>query len=108
MLDGGVDNDTLIGGTGADTFKASAGHDHITDYNKVVDHDVVDISNLVANASRANLSVSDDGGHAKLIISDAGVEKGSITFDNISSADAPNLDTLLGSVDVKDGTHQIT
>jgi hypothetical protein len=114
-LYGTAGNDTLSGDTGADTFMASQGHDHISDY-KVVDHDVVDISNLLANASRANLSVGADPvtGKAQLhIYSDAVVhtpatEVGSITFDNISSVDAPNLDTLLGSVDVKDGTHHIT
>jgi len=55
-LSGGVGNDILTGGEDADIFKASAGHDHITDYSKVVDGDVVDISNLVASATRANLS----------------------------------------------------
>ncbi|MFZ2949580.1 MAG: Ig-like domain-containing protein, partial [Desulfuromonadaceae bacterium] len=108
-LDGGAGNDTLIGGAGADIFKASAGNDLVSDYNKTLDHDVVDISNLVANATRANLSVTDDAGKAQLHIFDAThTEVGSITFDNISSAAAPDLDTLLGSVDVKDGTHNIT
>ena len=104
-------NDILQGSTGADIFTATHGHDHITDYNKVVDGDVVDISNLVASATRANLSVTDDAGKAQLhVYADAGhtTEVGSITFDNISSADAPNLDTLLGAVDVKDGSHNIT
>jgi len=109
-LNGGAGNDMLTGGTGADTFKASTGHDHITDYSKVVDGDVVDISNLVASATRDNLSVTDDGGKAQLhIYADTGhtSEVGSITFDNISSADAPDLNTLLGTVDVKDGSHTL-
>ena len=106
-------NDTLHGGAGSDTFMATHGHDHITDYTNtttpVLEHDTVDISNLVANATRANLSVTNDGGKAQLHISDAAhTEVGSITFDNISSAAAPDLDSLLGAVDVKDGTNHIT
>ncbi|MDD2581616.1 MAG: retention module-containing protein [Desulfuromonadaceae bacterium] len=111
LLSGGTGNDTLIGGKGADTFMASSGTDHIVDYNKVLDHDVVDISSLVANATKSNLSVSESNDglhHATMNILDAGgAVKGSVTFDNIDYSPGMSIDTLLGSVDVKDTTHHL-
>jgi len=106
FLDGGSGDDTLSGGDGADIFKASLGHDHITDYDKAAG-DKVDISGLY-NAGTDHLEVSDDGGNAKLSIMTDGAEKASVTFDNISydSLGSENqLDTLLGQVDIDyDGT----
>jgi surface adhesion protein len=108
ILDGKAGNDLLSGGAGADTFMASAGHDHITDYNKVLDHDVVDISNLLATATKDNLSVTADSvtGKAQLHIYSDGAhttEVGSITFDNIDHTSGMTVDSLLSQVEVKDG-----
>lgn len=107
-LTGGIGNDSLSGGAGADIFKATAGNDHITDYNKLLDGDMLDISGLLANATRSNLSVTNDGtDHVRLTVSDGAAEKGGVTFDNISYETGMSIDTLLGYIDVKDGSHTL-
>jgi hypothetical protein len=112
MLHGGAGNDTLTGGAGNDTFMASTGHDHITDYHytpaspTILEHDAVDISSLLANATKGNLAVSNDGGKAQLhIYADTAhtTELGSITFDNIDHTSSMTVESLLSLVDVKDG-----
>ncbi len=102
-LDGGLGSDTLTGGRGIDTFKASAGNDVVTDYNKG-EGDVVDISNLLADADRDHrLSVDADNGHARLTIqNDAGGALGSITFETIDNNGGMDIDGLLNQIDVKD------
>ncbi len=110
ILSGGLGNDILTGGTGADTFKASGGNEHITDYNKA-EGDVVDLSELLSGATRSNLSVeaSDDGlNHAKLTIQDSGgAELGSVTFDTVDHTAGMSVDSLLGHIDVEDGSGHV-
>ncbi|MDH3542386.1 MAG: VCBS domain-containing protein, partial [Desulfobulbaceae bacterium] len=110
ILDGGAGNDYLTGGTGADTFKAGQGDDRIADYSQT-EGDVVDISHVIDTGAGDYLEVNKnlDDGTAKLSILDSSaVEKGSITFDNIDyDTDLTNgdeLDSLLGQVDIDDGT----
>ncbi|MFV0436505.1 MAG: immunoglobulin-like domain-containing protein, partial [Desulfopila sp.] len=102
-FDGGAGGDTLTGGAGSDTFMASGGDDRITDYNRG-EGDVVDISNLLSDATRDNLTVSSDDGAAKLVIHDnGGTELGSVTFETIDNSDnSMSLDSLLNQVEVKD------
>jgi len=115
-LTGTAGNDTLTGNGGHDVFVATKGADHITDFivkgaPGSTSGDTLDISTLLANATRDNLVVGADGAHAKITIVDSTPSHtvlGSVTFDNISSASAPSLDSLLGQVDVKDSTHHIT
>ncbi|MFA7684114.1 MAG: hypothetical protein WCX84_04830, partial [Syntrophales bacterium] len=71
----------------------------------------VDISDVFDESQGDQLGVSAEGGHAKLTIFDsANNEKGSITFDNIDYSDLSDLgvgnelDSLLGKVDIDDGT----
>jgi T1SS-143 domain-containing protein len=103
-LDGGAGDDTLSGGKGADTFMASIGSDVVTDYNKG-EGDVVDISNLLSDASMSDLSVGvSAAGHAQLIIDYGGAEVASFTFETIDNGGGTmTLDSLLHQVEVKDG-----
>jgi VCBS repeat-containing protein len=108
-LIGGSGDDTMTGGSGADTFKAAEGHDHITDYDKTTDGDVVDISRMYDESAGDTYDVSENGGKVKLsVFNSDGIEKGSVTFDNIDfGSDLGEVDTLaelIGSVDVDDGT----
>jgi hypothetical protein len=106
-LTGGPDNDTLTGGAGADTFVTGEGDDTITFYSQS-EGDVVDISDIFVDGDDT-LTVVDEGGKAKLVITEdsSSIEKGSITFESIDFADletGSELDSLLGQVDVEDGT----
>jgi hypothetical protein len=96
----------MTGGTGADRFKSGEGHDHIT-YGSKPDGDVVDISS-VYDSSTDHYELNNDGGQVMLsIVNDSGVEKGSITFDDIAYDESMTLDELLGDsgiVEVDDGT----
>ena len=106
-------NNTITGTPSSDVMVVGPGNEHISNYQNVFggEHDVVDISNLVANATRDNLAVGNDGaGHAKLTIMDSTAAHNTIanvTFDNLSSAQNTNLDSLLGHVEIHDKTHTV-
>jgi Ca2+-binding RTX toxin-like protein len=108
-LDGGAGDDTMTGGSGADTFKAGEGHDTITDYSQT-DGDIVDISHVIDYGAGDTLAVSEnpDGSTKLSILDSSDVEKGSVSFDNIDYSDdlstGDELNSLLGDVDVDDGT----
>ena len=104
-LDGGADDDTMIGGSGADTFRAGEGNDTIIDYDET-EGDVIDISG-VAGASNGNLSVSKNA-DGTVNLSVDGSADNTITFSDIDYVDGSspeeNLDSLLGQVEIDDGT----
>jgi Ca2+-binding RTX toxin-like protein len=107
-LTGGAGDDTLTGGSGADTFVTGEGDDIITFYSQA-EGDVVDISGVFDDGAGDYLDVSENAdGTVKLSIFDSGhVEKGSVSFESIDYADletGDELNSLLGQVDVDDGT----
>ena len=105
ILIGGAGNDTLTGGAGADTFIVGDGNDTILDFNQG-DGDVVDISHVLQEGF--SYDVLDNDGKAQLtILNETDETVGSVTFDTIdySELDEGNeLDSLLGQVNVDDGT----
>ena len=113
-LTGGAGDYTLTGGADADTFVVGEGDDTITDYNESQD-DVVDISDVIdydANDYLGVLKNTDDDTARLVIFEEGGAEKGSVSFDTIdfdddldhSSSPDSELSSLLGQVDVEDGT----
>ncbi|HOG89225.1 MAG TPA: choice-of-anchor K domain-containing protein [Smithella sp.] len=105
ILSGGTGHNTLTGGTGADMFILSnGGHDTITDYSKL-QGDKVDISHVLDESAGDHLNVINDGsGHVKLeVLNSSGVEKASVTFENINFSEltgGDELNSLLGKVDI--------
>ena len=96
FIKGGLGDDIMIGGSGADTFafdwSAEEGNNHILDYNKA-EGDVIMLQDLASdNDGALNVTILDDNGNLQLTF-----ESGTtITFDNISYADA--LDAGVGNV----------
>ncbi|MBU5637796.1 retention module-containing protein [Geomonas sp. Red69] len=91
-------NDIFSTGAGHDTIMATKGNDHITDFD--VNHDTLDVSSLLANATQSNLVVGNDGAnHLKItVVDNASHTLGSVTFDNIASNDTTSINTLLDEV----------
>ncbi|QXE85396.1 retention module-containing protein [Geomonas nitrogeniifigens] len=91
-------NDIFSTGAGHDTIMATKGSDHITDFD--VNHDTLDVSSLLANATQSNLVVGNDGAnHLKItVVDNASHTLGSVTFDNIASNDTTSINTLLDEV----------
>jgi T1SS-143 domain-containing protein len=117
ILDGGAGDDYLTGGTGADTFKVAEGDDTITDFNQA-EGDILDISDMFEAVDTLAVNETPDGS-VKLSVLDSSLdEKGTVSFENIEFAnldsdpgvdlngdgDMNELDSLLGQVDIDDGT----
>ncbi|MCK9230953.1 MAG: choice-of-anchor K domain-containing protein, partial [Syntrophales bacterium] len=103
-LIGGEGDDILIGGLGADTFVVGLGDDTILDYNQE-EGDVVDISSVFEDGF--TLGVADNAGKAQLNILNGEEIVGSVTFDTIEYGNLDpdyELDSLLGMVNIDDGT----
>jgi Ca2+-binding RTX toxin-like protein len=106
LLFGGLGDDTLTGGSGADTYYVGEGNDHITDYN-LAEGDVIDISDVLTDAGdHLDVSRNADGSVRLGILDTNDVEKGSISFDNISydndldhGVPGDELNSLLGQID---------
>jgi VCBS repeat-containing protein len=109
LLVGGSGDDTLTGGDDADTFEPGVGNDTITDYDKG-EGDLVDISDLFDEGAGDYLAVSEnaDGSARLTVFSGNDAEKGSVSFADIDYdvdlTPGDELNSLLGQVDVDDGT----
>jgi Ca2+-binding RTX toxin-like protein len=88
-LEGGSGNDLLSGGIGSDTFVfySGFGDDTINDFDIAED-------SLVIGATNTFTSLTYDSGTSTLVGTVAG--EGTVTFENISAADALAIDAAYG------------
>ena len=101
-LNGGVGADRLVGGTGADvfTFRPGDGKDVVVDFGTGGEHDVIDISAMLAvgrsaviTDSASGVTITFTGGRA--LVADTGVDSGA---DNLGAGD-PTADGTSSATD---------